>query len=66
MHQVLETQMMCLESFIPILESNNCCCVGDECCGPWVFGGTWWWKRGRTKVEKQRTNENQHDHVICW
>ena len=64
---------MCLESSIPIPESNDCHCVGDGCCGPLVFGGTWWWKGGRTMVEgrknegrkKQRINENQHDHVIC-
>ena len=64
MHQGLKTQI-CLESSIPIPESNKCRLVGDGCCSPWVFGGTCWWKGGRTKVEKQTTNENQHDHVIC-
>ena len=32
---------------IPNLVSHNCRPerVGDDSCGPWVFGG-WWWKEG--------------------
>ena len=43
-------------SLIPILVSHNRHpeCVGDDCWGPWVFGG-WWWKGGRMSKAEQMT-----------
>ena len=47
-----------LESIpIPVSHNRRPEHVGDDCCGPWVFGG-WWWKGGRMSEAEQTMKGN--------